>query len=123
MVAGLWNTVKGDIMGVLLIVLVVVFIIWFGGQATSTVNVKQEGRKNFEEQSRNIDAYNAKVSREGDYYQDPTTKWIDYNYYRDGSLRHENGKTYPKGKYKCNSHGHGPFAKEMPNSTPRPPKP
>ena len=109
-------------MGVLLVVLVLLLIIWFGGQASATVNLKQENKRVFDEQSKNIDAYRTKVSIEQDVYQDPATKWLDDNFYRDGSLRHENGKYYKKGEYYCNSYGYGPFAKKMPDSAKRPPK-
>ena len=111
-------------MGVLLIVLILAFVLWIGGQATATAECKRKGHESFERAMKNGEEWHREQAREGDYYFDPVLKRCDWHFYSDGSLRLDKvtKKTYPKGMYFCDSTGHGPMFREVPAGLPRPPQ-
>lgn len=117
-----------EILGGIIAVIIMVFV--FGsllGGACTTLDCKKDGQRAFDEMSRGTDLDWQRQSRREDVYYEPDPHAIiapNYNFYSDGSLKHDpaTGRSYPKGQYFCDSHGLTAGYSKAPGNLKRPPK-
>lgn len=108
----------------------VIMICWAGGLiggVCTTYNCKKDGQRAFDNMSLAKDADWQALSKEKDIYYKPDPHAIigpNPCFYSDGSLKYDSltGKSYPKGRYYCQSDGSRADWSRAPGNMKRPPK-
>jgi hypothetical protein len=94
------------------------------GQGLSTYNVKQEGHKHMQQVLENIRQTRQENSKKWNVYYDDRTGDLNYNFYRDGSVRQDSRthRMYDMGQYFYNADGYDCRHKKAPEGAELAPK-
>lgn len=92
---------------IIVIAIIVIGVLNFGGQVAATYNLKQENKASMDRAQRNYEDWAKKTAGDLDAYYSPVSRSINTNYWSDGSLKVDphTKKQYGKGEFMCDSKG------------------
>lgn len=110
-------------MALIIAIIIVLVIVSCMGQGAAKINLKHDNQRSMEECRKNQAEWAKRTSKEKDIYYNPVSGTLDFDFYSDGSLRHDpyTKREYGKGAYRCNSRGYNAQRQQASSDEKRPP--